>query len=467
MENDIHTFLAEHIQSMLNKFIFVFNENKILWANSELNQFFNIKKEVVIGRSFEELVNELFPENSKLIQNNFAEFITNNEEYRKFDNFAYSKNIDELFAFELYKICIQGVYVYLCLINKVVPSSSNDNNLLINRVSRTENIVFNSMQKINKIFSLYQSLMEKNKELVRQLFEKDNDMKLLTKSITEKETSLILLQKKIQEEKELQKSKEEHFHNLMIQQNRENESKIAELTNFLNMQNMILANIGKELRTPLNGILGFTQLLQIEIPEKSIANEFLTHIKNSANKLQKILDNLTLLSDLETKNKKIDFNLINLNNLCLKFCPRYYDDAKGKKYEFSYSIKNEDITINADESLLVYVMEQLLDNSFKYTTRGFIRLEIEEFDNKEKKFALIKIKDSGKGISKTQLNNIFLPFKQVNNLGESEQFQSFGMSLAIIKKIVERMDGTIGIQSVLGQGTTVILQFPIQNYTAN
>jgi len=112
-------------------------------------------------------------------------------------------------------------------------------------------------------------------------------------------------------------------------------------------------------------------------------------------------------------------------------------------------------------------MEQLLDNSFKYTTRGFIRLEIEEFDNKEKKFALIKIKDSGKGISKTQLNNIFLPFKQVNNLGESEQFQSFGMSLAIIKKIVERMDGTIGIQSVLGQGTTVILQFPIQNYTAN
>ena len=233
---------------------------------------------------------------------------------------------------------------------------------------------------------------------------------------------------------------------------------INELNERILLQAHILNNISTSLRTPLNSIFGFIQFAESNQDEDAIKNDLIS-IKRSANKLNHILDNLILLSEIESKKRINKPQKIFVNQISNFISDDLFELAKIKKLDFDIYLNDTNTTFTADPALFHSVLYIILDNAINYTKKGFVRIETEKYVASGVETILIKIKDSGMGISKEKLEWIFKPNKPISE-EKGVEYNYTSLSMAIAKKIVDEMNGDIGISSTLGKGTTVILQLP-------
>ncbi len=231
--------------------------------------------------------------------------------------------------------------------------------------------------------------------------------------------------------------------------------KIAEEGN--RIKNAFLTNLSHEIRTPLNGIIGFTSLLERSFSETDYESKYIKEIKVSSDRLMGFLNDLIDLSQAESNKLKVKYVHCNLQALVSKVAERFKKeiDEKGLSLHTSFDQFPEVIT---DSENIQRILTVVLSNAVKYTDKGSISFSIafKEFDSSVE-FA---ITDTGIGIDSDYLPHIFEPFQQ-ESTGLSRLYQGAGLGLALAKRLVNLMNGSIEVNSRKGAGTIVFIKIPV------
>ena len=219
----------------------------------------------------------------------------------------------------------------------------------------------------------------------------------------------------------------------------------------------LLANMNHELRTPMNGILGFAEILMNELSNPELKGKA-ENILISGRRLMDTLDAIMDLSYLESENLSHKFRPVPVELVINAVARNYYRAMDQKKLAYKQSVPTN-LTVFGDEQLFHHLIRIVLDNAVKYTDKGSIHISAEMVQAGEEEMISISVKDTGIGISNENHRMIFDPFRQVSE-GYGRQFEGSGLGLAIARKIVDLMKGNIKLKSAIGVGSEFTIELP-------
>jgi len=219
----------------------------------------------------------------------------------------------------------------------------------------------------------------------------------------------------------------------------------------------LLANMNHELRTPMNGILGFSEILMNELDDtekKSKAENILI----SGRRLMDTLDAIMDLSYLESDKITRKFKPVSVEKIITSVVKTYEASIKRKQLELNCRIPAV-LNILGDAHLFRHLVKNIVDNAVKYTDKGSITLEADLIDKDGIPMVSITFRDTGIGIAEENHELIFEAFRQVSE-GYGRQFEGSGLGLSISKKIVTLMNGEIMLKSKQGEGSEFTIFLP-------
>lgn len=220
----------------------------------------------------------------------------------------------------------------------------------------------------------------------------------------------------------------------------------------------LLANMSHEVRTPLTGILGLAELLEEELDNPEHL-QFAQSIRSSGKRLLHTLNSIIELSRLEGEKTEIYNTKLDLKVTLYQLLKRFQPEAEIKGLSFEIEINVPDISLHLDSSLFNQIMANLIDNAIKFTKTGGVKIVVENEVEGTKSYVVIKLIDTGIGISKNNLKTIFKEFKQESE-GLGRSHEGMGLGLSLVKRMTELMSGTVLVQSEKYKGSTFILRFP-------
>ncbi|NJK86427.1 MAG: HAMP domain-containing histidine kinase [Bacteroidales bacterium] len=216
-----------------------------------------------------------------------------------------------------------------------------------------------------------------------------------------------------------------------------------------------LANISHEIRTPVNGIIGFSNLLQAPDIEHQKKDLFIQIINNSCNQLLQVIDNLMNMALIESDGIKLNIKKINTTEILSEIYTSYKPKAAARN--LLLNIENEVLAqISSDEVKIHQIFSNLLSNAFKFTQSGSVNIGAFKEDDS----VIFYIKDTGIGIDQKFHDRIFDKFFQVDN--ELDRlYEGNGLGLTISKAFVEKMNGKIWVESNLHKGSAFFFKLPL------
>jgi signal transduction histidine kinase/CheY-like chemotaxis protein len=226
------------------------------------------------------------------------------------------------------------------------------------------------------------------------------------------------------------------------------------------LKSAFLMNLSHEVRTPMNAILGFSNLLLKSSSTDLEKKEYIKIIKGSGKNLIDIIDDLIEISKIETNQVFPKYSSVDLHTIVLKT----YQSVKattGSKKEIEFKLIPPTIqlaqNIVTDPEKLNKILYNLLSNAVKFTTEGFVVLQYKI--NKSKSTLDFSIKDSGIGIPDEKQDGIFKRFNKINDDKDTEN-SGLGLRLPMCKAYVEMLGGTISLQSQVNLGSTFSFSIP-------
>ncbi len=288
---------------------------------------------------------------------------------------------------------------------------------------------------------------KKTKNLTNQLGEKDIDIQRLIKERDSFREKVLQLETRDEAENETE------FLKTGIELTLKKALKRAEEENY--QKNAFLSNLSSEIRTPLNNIIGFASLLETEtsLLEHKELFEYARGISESGDRLINLLNNIIDISRIESHAVDIKIKPCLVSSIVSSVAQLYVFKANDQKIKFN--IINKDIPeALADDKVLTKVLGGIVDNSIKYTAKGFVNISTgyQEKTNE----VTIRVKDSGSGIDPAYLKEIFNAFRP-DSAGYNKEIEGTRLGLPIAKRFMEMMDGDIEIDSKKGEGTTVTI----------
>jgi len=283
-----------------------------------------------------------------------------------------------------------------------------------------------------------------------RLFHKDGHyITLLTKSVTVKDENGIIIGA-LTVSRDITKMKQ--VHEELVKANIE-----AETSNRL--KSSFLANISHEIRTPLNSVVGFSNLLLSNDITPELKIEYIEHINHNSEKLLQIIGDIIDLSRLESSQIEITYEEASVNAIVNEVIDEVRQVIKRNDKSIILNVKNQfednvDLVFT-DKIWLKRVLNHLMDNAVKFTLDG----SIEFLYSRENENLVFKIRDTGIGIKKENLNRIFKEFRQESD-GHHRPFEGLGIGLTLAKEVVERMGGHISVQSEKGIGSEFSFSIP-------
>ncbi|MBU1544753.1 MAG: response regulator [Proteobacteria bacterium] len=214
-----------------------------------------------------------------------------------------------------------------------------------------------------------------------------------------------------------------------------------------------LSIMSHELRTPLNGILGMSDLLK-KTPLTQEQAEYIDTINKSGRALLAKIRNVLYYNALESGNVSIKKEKLCLKQILDQLIDFHRETARQKQIQIVSDICSAAQAFYlGDEEKIIKIADNIIDNAVKYSNSGTINIvvTVKEQNETSIKF-LVKIKDSGIGISSEHTREIFQPFFQADT-SYSRQFEGTGLGLAAAKKTVEILGGTLDVESTPGQGS--------------
>ena len=218
-----------------------------------------------------------------------------------------------------------------------------------------------------------------------------------------------------------------------------------------------LSCMSHELRTPLNAILGFSQLLDIEADELSeIQAKNVKEIIYAGHHLLKLINDILDLSKVESGNLDVFIEEVDLDYILKQSVPLIHSMAESRQIDVKDNISGKGYFVEADKMRLKQVMLNLLSNAVKYNNDHCqISIDADLVGNNRIR---INVTDNGNGISKKDINKLFIPFERLDKVTNIE---GTGIGLVISKRFIEMMAGAIGVDSTPGLGSTFWIELDL------
>ena len=222
-------------------------------------------------------------------------------------------------------------------------------------------------------------------------------------------------------------------------------------TSFLN-------NMSHDIRTPMNVILGYAQLMENELNGKDIpeALEHLEKLQQSGNLLLSIINNVLDMARIESGRMEIDENYCRIEDVWKSLFAVFDEKARKKNISLHYTMNVEHEHVLTDVTKVKEILVNILSNAIKYTPAGgSVMVYVDELPCDESGYMIVRIRisDTGIGMSRDYLTKIFEAFTREKNTTKSK-IAGTGLGMSIVKNYVDLLGGTIDVESELGKGST-------------
>lgn len=231
------------------------------------------------------------------------------------------------------------------------------------------------------------------------------------------------------------------------------------------LKTAFLNNISHEFRTPLNGILGFADMLMQPDKPQQRQEMYKNYLQESCDKLLDIVTDTIEIAQIQSQSVKIRKSKTSIRKIINDISSKLLHQATHKELEIKIEpiCRDTDMVIETDGDKLCRILKHLLENAVKFTYKGYVELKCEKNKDNELMFT---ITDTGIGIPDDQKQIIFEPFRQVE-VDASRNPGGNGLGLTIVKAYVEMLGGQIHLQSQKGEGTMVTFTIPVDIHKDN
>ena len=216
------------------------------------------------------------------------------------------------------------------------------------------------------------------------------------------------------------------------------------------LKNDFIANVSHELKTPISVIKNYAKLLNNNNLQKEDKTKYLENLQNACDKLNNLITNILKLNKLENQQLNPTLKKLNISELLENQIISFESILEKKEITLNCDIQ-ENLFINSEESYLEIIFNNLISNAIKFSNqKGVIDISLTSINNN----FIIKIKDYGCGMDSETGKHIFDKFYQGDTSHASE---GNGLGLALVKKVIDIIGGSISVESKLNEGTTFIV----------
>ena len=226
-------------------------------------------------------------------------------------------------------------------------------------------------------------------------------------------------------------------------------------------RNMFFSAMSHDMRAPLNGIIGMAELAELHKDDKNLVSDYIQKIKSSGKQMLTLINDILEMARLD--NGKVEHlqETFDMTAVVREIGDVFGAQAELEQKYFTQELKLEPVNVNGDLQGLHQILNNVLSNAIKYTPAGgkiSFMVRREQDKNNRANFSFI-VQDTGCGMSEKFLEKIYTPFERDSRFGVPK-VTGTGLGMAIVKSLVERLDGTIHISSKVDEGTCVIISLP-------
>ena len=219
-----------------------------------------------------------------------------------------------------------------------------------------------------------------------------------------------------------------------------------------------LNNMSHDIRTPMNAILGYAQIMEDELNRKEVpeVSEHLEKLQQSGNLLLSIINNVLDMARIESGRMELDENYCRIEDVWKSLFAVFDENAMKKNIALHYAMNVEHEHVLTDVTKVKEILVNILSNAIKYTPAGgSVMVDVDELPCDESGYMIVKIRvsDTGIGMSQDYQTKIFEAFTREQNTTKSK-IAGTGLGMSIVKKYVDLLGGTINVESELGKGST-------------
>ena len=262
--------------------------------------------------------------------------------------------------------------------------------------------------------------------------------------------SVLLANRDFTEEKKRELEQEEALRQEKIKAEKANEAK-----------SIFLFNMSHDIRTPMNAIVGYSQLMKKELTNPKLVH-YQEMIEQSSQLLLSIINNVLDMARVESGKMELDENYEVVGNITQLVCGAFAAEASKKNIELNKIVNVEHKHIITDSTKMQEILSNLISNAIKYTSAGGkVTIDTRELPYDKEGYTLIqtKVSDTGIGMSEEFLPSLFELFTRERNTTLSK-IPGTGLGMAIVKNLVDLMNGSIEVESELGKGSTFTIIIP-------
>ena len=227
-------------------------------------------------------------------------------------------------------------------------------------------------------------------------------------------------------------------------------------------KNVFFSNMSHDMRTPLNAIIGLSELAQRDRDDREKVDGYMRKIAFSGKQMLSLVNDILELSRLESGRHTLDCRPFNLRQCVEDLTAVFQDMARKDDRDFSVKMELTDAVVEGDPYKLGQILNNLLSNAFKYSESGDrVELTVKQFDFQQHSKYQFTVEDTGIGMSEQFLEHIFDPYARETRFA-SQSITGTGLGMPIVKSLVQQMSGEIAVESTLGEGSRFTVTLPME-----
>jgi signal transduction histidine kinase/Flp pilus assembly protein TadD len=446
--------LSGTAESYLNLGQIYFNQNKYEAARSAINLGLKIAKNV--GAKENILNSYFFLSKIDSIQGNFKSALENYQKYTLLNDSIFSKERSKTISEikEKYALAEKERENEFLKKNKELQDAKLKKQGIVN-ISAAIILVLLLFVLFLIVFS-YKRVKTINKELSK----KNDEIRSQNLTLLEYKDKINTQYEKISIQNEQLEDYKNKLESIVNKRTKQLNKALIKAQNSDRLKTQFLENLSHEVRTPINAITGLSAI--ILKGERNLKPEYIYAVRRGMDDLMNTIDRLVLISKLQLGTYDVTFESINLSLFFQEFQQRVIERKEFLQkdlihVEFPELYENLPVSFVTDKFILESVLNEIIDNAFKFTGKGLISIFLTHSENA----LIIKVKDSGVGIKEEIKKHVYELMRKFDK--DDELYRGMGIGLALVKMALDLISGTIQIESVYKEGAELTVRIPSSN----